>query len=150
MQTYNLLLAEDTDGGCLGWFFGRSIGVDRDASASGLGLFVFAMDAVLFGDRHLEFGVGWLKTTLKTRKRGRERARQKIVFAWQDPVFLILSPSAFHCSTRPSTKARPGVPYRAKASRIVRILSKPPRKPNNGLCCWFAIDGVHLQFRLQL
>jgi hypothetical protein len=55
MQTYNLLLAEDTDRGCLGLLDWSAIGVDGDASASSLGLFVFAVDAVFLGDRHLEF-----------------------------------------------------------------------------------------------
>jgi hypothetical protein len=57
MQTYNFLLAEDADRGCLGHLLGCAIGVDGDASASGLGLFVFAVDTVFLGDRHLEFVV---------------------------------------------------------------------------------------------
>jgi hypothetical protein len=52
--TYNFLLAEDADRGCLLGLDGGTVRVDGDTSASGLGLLVLAVDTVLLGDRHLE------------------------------------------------------------------------------------------------
>lgn len=65
-QTYQLLLAEDADrSGLLGLDRG-AVGVDRDTSASSLGLFVLAVDTVLLGDRHLDCVtcLVWQKTRL--------------------------------------------------------------------------------------
>jgi hypothetical protein len=53
-QTHQLLLAENTDRGCLRNLLWGAIGVDRDTGAGGLGLLVLAVDTVLLGDRHLE------------------------------------------------------------------------------------------------
>jgi hypothetical protein len=57
VKTYNFLLAEDADRGSLLGLDGGTVGVDGNASASGLGLLVLAVDAVLLGDRHLEWYV---------------------------------------------------------------------------------------------
>jgi hypothetical protein len=119
MQTYNFLLTEDTDRGCLWWLLGCAIGVDGNASASGLGLFVFAVDAVLFGDRHFEFGVGWLETTLKTRKRGKERDKRLFLLG-KTLFFLILSPFAFH-----QQHDHHDAPNSLKPAPACRIAQKP-------------------------
>lgn len=55
-QTYQLLLAEGADRSGLRLLHWSAVGMDRDTSASGLGLLVLAVDTVLLGDRHLGCG----------------------------------------------------------------------------------------------
>jgi hypothetical protein len=89
-QTYNFLLAEDADGGCLLGLDGGTVGVDGNASTSGLGLLVLAVDTVLLGDRHLDCMscVVWWKTDeAETKSEGLDSDKRLLIFAWRDPVF---------------------------------------------------------------